>query len=300
MGNGGDSNCLPCPHGLTDVNDMINVTDILTIAREAGEKILQVYRQEFTVTDKADQSPLTEADLQAHRHIVARLQKLTPDVPVLSEESSAADTAQRMSWARYWLVDPLDGTKEFIQRNGEFTVNIALIDNGEPVLGVVHAPVLDTSWWGEQGKGAHTAQGNGPARPIHVAPVPGPGQTWRVVGSRSHATPEQAAESAQVTPWPTAEIEDAPGLFSFDMTQQGGNVLAYVMVARALAKILGAALVVGQGESADLREFVGAQGHGEVPVKERIKTVWWGARPEAACPLVDGNEPACRLHSPIS
>ncbi len=172
---------------------MINVTDILTIAREAGEKILQIYQQGFTVTDKADQSPLTEADLQAHRHIVARLQQLTPELPVLSEESSAAETAQRLSWTRYWLVDPLDGTKEFIQRNGEFTVNIALIDNGEPVLGVVHAPVLDTSWWGEQGRGAHTAQGNGPARAIQVAPVPGPGQPWRGVGSRSHATPEQAA-----------------------------------------------------------------------------------------------------------
>jgi 3'(2'), 5'-bisphosphate nucleotidase len=172
---------------------MTDIQQIITIARQAGEKILAVYGQDFAVTDKADHSPLTEADLQAHRHIVACLSRLTPTVPVLSEESAPQDIAQRMSWTRYWLVDPLDGTKEFIKRNGEFTVNIALIDHGVPVLGVVHAPVLDCTWWGEQGRGAFVAQGNAPAHAIHVAEPPSPGQPWRVVGSRSHGTPELQA-----------------------------------------------------------------------------------------------------------
>lgn len=110
----------------------------------------------------------------------------------------------------------------------------------------------------------------------------------------------EAAEGAQITPRATAEIEDAPGLFALDMTQQRGDVLAHVMVARALAKILGAALVVGQGESADLREFVGAQGHGEVPVKSALKPFGGAHGQRRHGPWSVANEPAYRLHSPIS
>lgn len=171
---------------------MTDIQQIIAIAREAGEKILSIYQKSIAVAYKSDKSPLTDADLLAHRHIVACLKQLTPEVPVLSEESSEEDVSDRLTWHRYWLIDPLDGTKEFIQGNGEFTVNIALIDHGVPVLGVVHAPVLDTSWWGEQGKGAYTARGREVAQSIHVAPVPGLGRPWLVVSSRSHSTPEQA------------------------------------------------------------------------------------------------------------
>ena len=119
--------------------------DVINIARVAGEKILDVYHQpgKDEILSKADDSPLTQADLAAHLSIVAALNRLTPDIPVLSEESVLPDFAVRQQWHQYWLVDPLDGTKEFISRNGEFTVNIAFIDDGVPVLGVVYVPVSD-------------------------------------------------------------------------------------------------------------------------------------------------------------
>jgi len=124
------------------------------IAQEAGEKILEVYQSEFAITHKGDASPLTQADLAAHHHIVAALQALSPALPVLSEEDADIAHTIRRRWQRYWLVDPLDGTREFIKRNGEFTVNIALIDDGWPVLGVVHAPALGLTAAAAQGLGA--------------------------------------------------------------------------------------------------------------------------------------------------
>ena len=111
--------------------------DVLAIAAEAGQRILDVYKHDYTVAHKADGSPLTEADAAAHTLIGARLTRLTPDIPLLSEESAPIDYAQRARWNIFWLVDPLDGTREFVNRNGEFTVNIALIENGRPLLGVV-------------------------------------------------------------------------------------------------------------------------------------------------------------------
>ena len=117
---------------------------ICQLARDAGDAIMQVYdgHQPMDVTSKVDDSPVTAADIAAH-HVIARgLQALAPDIPILSEEDPPA-WETRQSWERFWLVDPLDGTKEFIKRNGEFTVNIALIEQGKPVLGVVYAPVLD-------------------------------------------------------------------------------------------------------------------------------------------------------------
>jgi 3'(2'), 5'-bisphosphate nucleotidase len=172
---------------------MTDIQQIITIARQAGEIILQVYQQDFAVMDKADHSPVTQADLQAHQHIQARLHALTPEWPVLSEESPPQEIAERLRWRRYWLVDPLDGTREFIKKNGEFTVNIALIDNGNVVLGVVHAPVPGTTWWGEQGKGAYRQQGSQALQPLRVSEPPFGDRQWRVVGSRSHVTPQQQA-----------------------------------------------------------------------------------------------------------
>ncbi|MGH8161515.1 MAG: 3'(2'),5'-bisphosphate nucleotidase CysQ family protein, partial [Gammaproteobacteria bacterium] len=105
------------------------------LARSAGAAILEVYAGSFAVETKSDNSPLTAADMASHRIIVAGLRALTPDIPVLSEESAGIDWSVRRGWERYWLVDPLDGTREFVKRNGEFTVNIALIENHVPVLG---------------------------------------------------------------------------------------------------------------------------------------------------------------------
>lgn len=160
---------------------------VRTIAREAGREIMRVYAGEFDVELKDDRSPLTAADKAAHESIIAGLAALDPPLPVLSEESAAQDVADRRQWQRFWLVDPLDGTKEFIKRNGEFTVNIALIDGHEPVLGVVYAPVLDTMYSGVKGYGAWEKVGGQPARRIGVmSPAAAPP---RVVGSRSHASP---------------------------------------------------------------------------------------------------------------
>jgi 3'(2'), 5'-bisphosphate nucleotidase len=127
---------------------------VIDIARRAGREILDVYGTDFEARAKADDSPLTEADLRAHRLIVAALAALDPRLPVLSEEASEIPFAERCGWGRYWLVDPLDGTKEFVSRNGEFTVNIALVDGHRPALGVVHIPVSDTTYSGIPGRGA--------------------------------------------------------------------------------------------------------------------------------------------------
>jgi 3'(2'), 5'-bisphosphate nucleotidase len=162
------------------------------IARRAGQAILEVYGREFETQAKADDSPLTEADLAAHRLILAELARLTPELPVLSEESATETSwAQRQAWARYWLVDPLDGTKEFIARNGEFTVNIALIEGHRPVLGVVHIPVMDTTYSGIPGLGAWREDAMRPTIPILVRSKARP--PLRVLGSRSHGSPRMAA-----------------------------------------------------------------------------------------------------------
>ncbi|MBI3899519.1 MAG: 3'(2'),5'-bisphosphate nucleotidase CysQ [Gammaproteobacteria bacterium] len=154
-------------------------------ALEAGRRILAVYAHEFGVTAKGDGSPVTAADDAAQAVIVERLTQLTPQIPILSEEAASVDYADRAGWTRFWLVDPLDGTKEFISRNGEFTVNIALIEHGEPVLGVVHVPVNGVTYLACRGFGAFKRQGAG--APIAIRAQHYDGRRPRVVASRSHA-----------------------------------------------------------------------------------------------------------------
>lgn len=158
---------------------------VAEIARRAGLEILEVYAKSETASSaKADDSPLTLADLRAHRLIVESLRALTPAIPVLSEESADVPYAERSGWRRYWLVDPLDGTKEFLSKNGEFTVNIALIEGHAPVLGIVHVPVRSTTYWGVPGSGAWRVRGDAPPEALHVQPHAA--SPVRVVGSRSH------------------------------------------------------------------------------------------------------------------
>jgi 3'(2'), 5'-bisphosphate nucleotidase len=159
--------------------------EVAGIARAAAAEILTVYAAEDAGTTlKGDDSPLTLADLAAHRLIAAALGKLTPDIPMLSEEAADIPYAQRASWRRYWLVDPLDGTKEFLSRNGQFTVNIALVEDHVPSLGIVHVPVSDTSYRGLVGEGAWCQRGSGAAQAIRVSHASA--SPVRVVGSRSH------------------------------------------------------------------------------------------------------------------
>ena len=159
---------------------------IVPIARAAGEQVMAVYRGEFAVTLKDDRSPLTQADLAAHRHIVAALSALTPALPILSEEDAGIPYAMRRQWSRYWLVDPLDGTKEFIKRNDEFTVNIALIERGVPTLGVVHAPALGLSYAAAVGRGAWRWRGDAGPEAIRTCSVP---TLPRFLVSKSHRNP---------------------------------------------------------------------------------------------------------------
>ncbi len=162
---------------------------VCELARQAGERILAIYNDTFTVEHKDDKTPLTEADLAAHNTIVHGLRALTPELPVLSEESAAVPFEERRSWARYWLVDPLDGTREFIKRNGEFTVNIALIEGHEAVLGVVYVPVSGVCYLGVRDIGAFREEPRGGgdsavATPIRVRAYTSGCVT--VAGSRSH------------------------------------------------------------------------------------------------------------------
>lgn len=157
---------------------------VIKIARQAGQAIMEVYAGQIDVETKSDCSPLTQADLAAHRCIEAGLKALTPDIPLLSEESANIPYEIRSQWSEYWLVDPLDGTKEFIKRNGEFTVNIALIRDDCAVLGVVYAPALDLLYYADS-TGVYKQVGNLAPIPIKTRPL-NP-QDITIAGSRSHA-----------------------------------------------------------------------------------------------------------------
>jgi len=165
-----------------DLKELIE--PIVALAVDAGEAILEVYATEFDVQSKSDESPLTQADLASNRRIIAGLEQLTPDIPIISEESGLPSFEERSEWQRYWLIDPLDGTKEFVNRNGEFTVNIALIEEKRPVLGVVHVPVQKKTYTGCEGHGAELRDCDAPVQAIHVSTSSS--HSVRVVGSRSH------------------------------------------------------------------------------------------------------------------
>ncbi|NDK38215.1 3'(2'),5'-bisphosphate nucleotidase [Pseudoxanthomonas gei] len=168
---------------------------VIAIAREAAAAILEVYEHAFEVERKSDASPLTAADLAAHHIIVEGLQRLTPEWPVLSEESATVPWEVRRHWTRYWLVDPLDGTREFVKRNGEFTVNIALIDDGASVFGVVLAPVGGVVWHGVRGQDAYRREGETDVLLRTRRPATG---ALRVAASRSHRDARTEALLARI------------------------------------------------------------------------------------------------------
>jgi len=177
------------------------IDPIANLAADAGQAILEVYATDFDVQSKDDESPLTQADLASHHCIVAGLEALTPDIPIISEEEGLPSFEERGQWQRYWLIDPLDGTREFVNRNGEFTVNIALIDSHRPIFGVVHVPVQSKTYIGCEGHGAELREGDATTA-IHVAEASG--HPVRLVGSRAHRGPsldaflEKVAESEMI------------------------------------------------------------------------------------------------------
>jgi 3'(2'), 5'-bisphosphate nucleotidase len=167
--------------------NQIDIQDIVAIAKEAGDVIMQVYKQDFEVEYKQDSSPLTLADKKANDIIEDGLNQLSVNFPILSEEGKEIPYEDRKHWEYFWLVDPLDGTKEFVKKNDEFTVNIALIHKDIPVLGVVYAPALDTCYWAKQGDGAFK---DGQKLPLKTEVQR---NTYKIVASRSHMSDETQA-----------------------------------------------------------------------------------------------------------
>ena len=202
---------------------------LIALARTAGRSIIEIYDRyahqaqatfDALIKQKADQSPLTHADLASHRLICEGLRYLTPSIPIVSEEDTNRPSC-RITGAQFWLVDPLDGTKEFLARSGEFTVNIALVRNGAPVWGVVFAPLLDQLYWGGPGIGASRQSGND-EEPIHVARAVANGNRIRIVASKSHLNRETSDFIAQL-----GDIE----------LIQAGSSLKFCRVAEGLADL---------------------------------------------------------------
>lgn len=207
----------------------IDILEIVRIAREAGALIMEVYaRSEGIVIDrKADDSPLTEADTLANAHIVAELTRLYPSIPIISEEEKLRPYSERKDWEVCWQVDPLDGTKEFINRNGEFTVNIALLQDGQSVAGVIYAPVPELTAWAQAGQGAWSISGvenwtgfqAGSVAPTPLrSRVPAPGEKIRILASRSHGSPEMQTYLAQFA---DPEIRNAGSSLKFLLVASG-------------------------------------------------------------------------------
>lgn len=164
------------------------IQSVIDIALEAGNAILEIYKQDILVETKEDNSPLTIADKNANEIIVAGLKRLNDLIPIISEENKLIDFSVRAGWTRCWIVDPLDGTKEFIKKNGEFTVNIALVEHGIPVLGVVHVPAQNVTYYAAKGKGSFKVE-NGITHKLSIRKLAEDG-VLKIVGSRSHQTPE--------------------------------------------------------------------------------------------------------------
>jgi len=197
------------------------VNPVCEISKQAGAEIMKIYAQGFEIEEKQDHSPLTTADLASHRLILESLEKLTPDIPILSEESTSISFAERSSWENYWLIDPLDGTREFIKRNGEFTVNIALVTDSSVSLGVVYVPVQDICYFASRNQGAYKQEQNQEAKNIKARSST-PTNKPTICGSRSHA-----GKSLQA-------LQDKIG--QFDLISMGSSI-KMCLVAEGVADI---------------------------------------------------------------
>jgi len=195
--------------------------DLARIAEDAGRTILKYYKTAFTVEAKDDGSPLSIADREANQLIVNELEKLNPMIPIVSEESEQADARTRAGWGRFWLVDPLDGTAEFINGLDDFTVNIALINGGVPVTGVVYAPALGAMYMAEQNKGAWSVKNGGPKQRM-LSKDPDWGGPYTVAVSRRHAS---------------GEVEKISQVYPVKSTVPAGSSLKFCLVAEGAADL---------------------------------------------------------------
>lgn len=187
------------------------------LVEQAGQAILPFWRNNAEVELKADDSPVTQADLAANEIISAGLARITPDIPVLSEEACAIPLSQRQQWQRWWLVDPLDGTKEFIAGSTEFTVNLALIEQGRSVFGLVGVPAQGLLYYGGKQHGAHRQQ-QGHTQPVSASHRQ---QPLRVVASKRHSSPEQEALLAELSSKTSIELVNAGSSLKFCWLAEG-------------------------------------------------------------------------------
>ena len=199
--------------------------ECVNIARDAGAAILTIYDSGFKVEEKEDKSPLTDADLASHNLILKRLAELTPEIPILSEESAKLPFEERASWQTYWLVDPLDGTREFVKRNGEFTVNIALIHQHQSIIGVINVPVLDVDYYAWKDGGCYKTEKKSEAVKITVKKLDG--GKLSVAGSRSHGSEMMQQYMAKLAAGNGGELE----------TLSMGSSLKFCLVAEGRADL---------------------------------------------------------------
>ena len=162
------------------------IKKLIKISKNAGDAIMDIYESDFDVNLKSDQSPLTKADILSNKIICQSLKKITPDIPILSEESSDIAYHERSKWNQYWLIDPLDGTKEFIKKNGEFTTNIALIFENRPIYGMIHVPASNEIFWGSKEMGSYHLKGDSLSDMKKISASQEKKDSLRIVSSRSH------------------------------------------------------------------------------------------------------------------
>lgn len=205
--------------------EKINIDEILHIARRAGKATLEIYRNGFHVEKKKDHSPITEADRKANKIIIEGLLKHYPTIPYISEETEQPPYEERRFWSHFWLIDPLDGTKEFIKKNGEFTINIALIEGQLPVLGVIYIPVKETFYFAQKGKGSFKIVNESTPQVIHAS-LKTDRKELIIVGSRSHG-----AEALN------AYIEKQKMKFNKVQVLSAGSSLKFCLVAEGKADV---------------------------------------------------------------
>ena len=248
--------------------NQIDIQDIITIAKEAGNAIMQIYKQDFEVEYKQDSSPLTLADKKANDIIEDGLNQLSVNLPILSEEGKGIPYEDRKHWEYFWLVDPLDGTKEFVKKNGEFTVNIALIYKDIPVLGVVYAPALDICYWAKQDEGAFK---DGKKLPLKMESQR---NTYMIVASRSHMSDETQAFIDAIDTGKEKELISIGSSLKICLVAEGEADI-YPRLGPTMEWDTGAAHAIADEAGSKLRKYDGDQYFKHEYNKETLLNQWF-------------------------
>ncbi len=233
----------------------LKISNIVQISIEAGLEIMKIYNRDFIVETKADESPLTEADRAANTIIMSSLEKLFPQIPIISEENKLKTYEERKNWECCWLVDPLDGTKEFIKKNGEFTVNIALVKSGKVVAGVVYVPAQNKVFYAVEGQGAYLIDGDSEPCKLNLRPLAENG-ILKVVGSRSHNSQEvDDYVNALRNQYENIEFVAAGSSLKFCLVAEG-KADVYPRLAPTMEWDTGAGHIVAKEAGAEVLNFI--------------------------------------------